>query len=1106
MAGRTIDQSISNAQPPLGSVLAGASNFSIQGSNFTTVGGNMNQVINNNWITYNVPSFIHPGSNINNVLRCPPPSKDFVGREGALQSLSKLFASPVVTITCERPEMMKDIIARVKMWTGFAFVIWDARSEDGLEDGLDRWSLDTSRDTILVLENADSSLDLEFYIPYSLHTNVLILGVNKGISALASNPGCIFTLPAPMNRQAFRKFLDGVRKAFVHQQRIVPLVARGGTGKTQVARKFVSDYGKRFSNHWTIDASSEMTIIAGFKTLGNAANIGTKVQEVYQFLQNSQENWLLIFDNANHEVDLAKYIPHCNHGSILITSRDKNVYQLSSLDQPFSDLPDLTSDEAIKLLLKSAHQEDSEEIHLEIVQALGYQALAISTAGTYVSQHPTCQLKDYLKVFNEKHDTLLKYQLKTLDKYEMTILVAFQLSFDFLSVPTQSFIQMCSSFHHFGIPVEMFKQAASFTLQRVKVLPGEEELLKSIAEGLTSFLAKFPSHLDVDASVNELARMSLAEYSADNGSVSFHPVVHYCAYETIHEENLQAVALLLMAYVAPDSIVSSDDYKFQHQLFPHARHLCNSKTSLPTVFISEKLSYIFSQEGQWSVARLLQEQVMQICQAVLGEHSPDTLTSMFSLADTYLHLGRYTEAEELEKEVVQIQKTVLGEQHPNTLASVSNLASTYLRMGRYIEAEALAKEGIQISKIVLGEQHPGTLTLMSNLTLTYSCMGRYTEAEVLGEEIVQIKRTVLGEEHPSTLVSLSNLALIYFYLGRYNEAEKLGSNVTQMSKTILGEQHPDTLTSMSNLAFTYSHMGRYNDAEVLEKEVLEIRKVVLAERHPGTLKSMSNLVHTYSHMGRYNEAEELGKEVMELQKSALGKQHPDTLISISNLALIYSQLGRYDDAELLGKDVLQSYKIVLGEHHPETLTSMSNLAETYSHLGRYGDAEVLRKQELQICKAVLGAQHHDTLISMSNLALIYCHTGKYNEAEILGKEVLQTGRTALGEQHPVCLSAMSNLALTYSRMGKYNKAELLGEEVVEIHKTVLGEQHPKTLTSMSNLSLTYSRMGKYNKAEELGKKVVQMFTSVLGEQHPHTLTALNNLASTYSHMGRLPLQ
>ncbi|KAF9056845.1 hypothetical protein BDP27DRAFT_1433385 [Rhodocollybia butyracea] len=931
-----------------------ASHFSIQGSTLVMVGRDYN--VTNNYNNYNMTSPMRPNLSIDHVLRCPPPSNNFVGRKNILQKLSKIFAAPVVSITCEKADMMDDIVSRVKTWSEFSFIVWDASSEDGLEMGVAEWNSrieGTSNDTLLILQNADPSIDFESRIPYSLHTHVLILSTNSEVSLFASSAGSIFKLSASMNKRMYRELFEDVRKAFAYRQHIVSLVARGGTGKTQVARKFVYDHGKRFSHHWAFDASSETRLISHFKTLGDAANVGNEVEDVLHFLANIEKEWLLIFDNADHGVDLAKYIPRCNHGNVLITTRDKEVHQLSSLDHPFPDIPDLIVDEAIELLLKSAHQEDSEETHLAIVHALGCQALAIATAGTYVWQHPTCQLKDYLKVFNQKHDALLNFKLNTMDRYDSTIFIAFQLSFDFLSGTTKSFMKMCSLFHHFAIPIEIFYRGMSFTLEDVEIPPGEEGVVKSTAKKLTSFLTKFSDELDVNDSVDELAKMSLASYSADDHSISFHPVVHHCAQEIVDEDNLDYVGMLLLADVTPGVAESIEDYQFQRQLLAHVDHLYDETTGFPSVLIAQKLAWVFFQEGIWHTAAKLQEHVVEVAKRSFGRENVATFATMSNLAVTYGYLGRYNEAEVLQKEVLPLYKTVLGEQHPRTLTVMSNFACTYASLGRYKEAEILGKEALQLRRAVHGEKHSSTLESMVNLATIDSFMGRYHTAEVLSKDLLQLSKTLHGERHPKTLFCMSQLAMTYHHLGRYNEAEVLQQEVLNLHKIVIGEHHPDTLGLMLNLACTYSKLGRYKQANVLGEEVLQLHKTVLGEEHPNTLASMAYLASTYSDMGRYKEAEILEKEILQLHKIALGEKHPATLAVMSNLVLVHLLMGKYNEAEALGKEVLQLRSTVLGEQHPSTLTSMSNLAYTYSELGKYHEAETSEKEVLQLRRTVL---------------------------------------------------------------------------------------------------------------------------------------------------------
>ncbi|KAJ7878244.1 acyl transferase/acyl hydrolase/lysophospholipase [Mycena leptocephala] len=161
--------------------------------------------------------------------------------------------------------------------------------------------------------------------------------------------------------------------------------------------------------------------------------------------------------------------------------------------------------------------------------------------------------------------------------------------------------------------------------------------------------------------------------------------------------------------------------------------------------------------------------------------------------------SRYQEAEPLESIVLEKRKQLLGADHPDTLSAMANLAATYRNLGRskrqshlkalcwkaeaaawcrpsrhaVQEAEPLESIVLEKRKQVLGADHPDTLSAMANLAATYRELGRYQEAESLEGIVLEKRKQVLGADHPNTLLAMENLAATYHELGRYKEAEDL---------------------------------------------------------------------------------------------------------------------------------------------------------------------------------------------------------------------------------------------------------------------------------------------------------------------------------------------
>ncbi|KAJ7731963.1 hypothetical protein B0H14DRAFT_2998029, partial [Mycena olivaceomarginata] len=84
-------------------------------------------------------------------------------------------------------------------------------------------------------------------------------------------------------------------------------------------------------------------------------------------------------------INLNDFIPQCNHGNIIITSRNPGLRVYGS----HSPVSDIEEEDAVALLLKSAAQAATTSTMLtatQIVKALHCLPLAIVQAGSFISK------------------------------------------------------------------------------------------------------------------------------------------------------------------------------------------------------------------------------------------------------------------------------------------------------------------------------------------------------------------------------------------------------------------------------------------------------------------------------------------------------------------------------------------------------------------------------------------------------------------------------------------------------------------------------------------------------------------------------------------------
>jgi hypothetical protein len=230
----------------------------------------------------------------------------------------------------------------------------------------------------------------------------------------------------------------------------------------------------RYTHTLWINAASEETIISSFVAL--AAKILPKemqsetdqrklVEAVKDWLEQCEQPWLLIFDNADNPLLAEPYLPRSGPGSILLTTRDQAV---SAFAAPLPvDTMDLQ--EGIDLLLKRARRADtpSEEERAAsraIVQALDAFPLALDQAGAYIEE-TRCSFSEYLQLYQSQRAKLLARRGRQASRYPDSVATTWALSFQKVEQDNPAaadLLRLCAFLDPDQIPEELISEGAAF--------------------------------------------------------------------------------------------------------------------------------------------------------------------------------------------------------------------------------------------------------------------------------------------------------------------------------------------------------------------------------------------------------------------------------------------------------------------------------------------------------------------------------------------------------------------------------------------------------------------------------------------------------------------
>ncbi|KAK7991027.1 hypothetical protein PG990_015307 [Apiospora arundinis] len=658
----------------------------------------------------------------------------------------------------------------------------------------------------------------------------LFQGVVQGDLHLTQPPERPETPPKPTILIPFNRDRDFVSRhtilSQVHNLCSEPasrtaLVGLGGVGKSQIAIEYAYRVREeQSSDTWVfwVHASSAARYEQGFRDIADYLKLPERSDPrtnifrlLYNWLRNEKSGkWVLILDNVDdasfllhrpadqgdgqgsdsgnqsHNQPLVSYLPCWQHGSILITSRNRDAaIKLVEPDSVITvgpmDRADALSLVEKKLRLNPRDTQNDIRAAESLVETLEYMPLAIVQATAYIAHKaPRCSVQQYVETFtrnDKKKVTLLNYdsgQLRRDREAKNSIIITWQISFEHIREMRPTATDMLS--------VMSFCDRQSIPQCLLWPSDGENGTSESIGSNSESTPSRDEDY-DSSESTDRDAEPSsngddefeddiaiLRDYSIisvnENNTFTMHRLVQLATRRWIEttgqQERWKTSFIRRLNAQLPTGRYGN--WATWQTLLPHvllaATQQPEDEESLYRLsLIRYKASGYLRGIGRWYESQKMAEDVMDlVARAHLnnGQHAVGYESSgkRAGLA------GSVGEAQELQVQVLKRREEKLGTDHPDTVNSMHNLAWTLCNQGRLEEAEERAMQVIGIRKAKFGTDHPDTLNSMNTLAVILGRRGRPEEAEKLDIQVLESRKEKLGADHPETLTSLNNLALV----------------------------------------------------------------------------------------------------------------------------------------------------------------------------------------------------------------------------------------------------------------------------------------------------------------------------------------------------------
>ncbi|MBV9689866.1 MAG: toll/interleukin-1 receptor domain-containing protein [Ktedonobacteraceae bacterium] len=244
------------------------------------------------------------------------------------------------------------------------------------------------------------------------------------------------------------------------------------------------------------------------------------------------------------------------------------------------------------------------------------------------------------------------------------------------------------------------------------------------------------------------------------------------------------------------------------------QHLGPEHPDVDHVLLMLAIEYRF--DHKYEEAESFYQRVLHIWEQQKGPEHPVVANLLNDLAELYLLQGKYEEAEPLFQRALPILEQHLGLEHVRVITLLSYLAFLSSRLGKYEKAELFRQLLLHIEEQQNGPEHPDVARSLNTLAALYCEQGKYAEAEPLLQRALSILEQQKGPADFETAETMHDLAQLREVQGNCEEARAWYARALAIREQALGAHHPNTTETRTRLIALLHAMGLHEQAAQLE--------------------------------------------------------------------------------------------------------------------------------------------------------------------------------------------------------------------------------------------------------------------------------------------------
>ena len=598
----------------------------------------------------------------------------------------------------------------------------------------------------------------------------------------------------------------------------------------------------------------------------------------------SDENkgqWMMVVDNADDtEVifnpsglpkSLREHLPSSPNGSIVITTRNREVAEGLTEHANIFEVGPMTTAEATELLLRKLKVHPGDIETASLVHQLDCMPLAITQAAAFVNRtFPRMTLPKYVEQLRNPSNEVKMLQKNIQDprraEHDSNSIITWHTTFKHIQQTRTSAAQLLAF-------MSLFDRDA---------IPEDVLLGRYLDKGIEA--GGFQEILDDD--IDTLRSYSLIHVGSSKISLfNMHRLVQVSmqAWLEMHKElvgwQLRYAQTLISAFPPPNS---SNCFKWNAWI-PHVTaflgYITQRAGSLR--YLPEREDYLRSlpeisllvllyayHNGKHRVAKYSTRTLLIRLDNHFDFQDQGYLKGMRRLICLQLRKNTAV-AEALARAMSARAAQACGPDSLVTLQFIGDLAFVLERRGRYDQAEQLSREMLEriqiIKKKSVSLASKDLLDLERELSFLWAIMSnsqsRYEQAELEGRKALEMCIELQGPNDLSASQSPGGFPEVLPKLDEYEEAGPIKMTLEEAQKTAK-QYNSDSLHTLTMLGEQLYQQGQYEEAEHVLQQLITEKENVFGADDPLTLSSVNDLAHTLQKLEKYERADRTYRRVM----------------------------------------------------------------------------------------------------------------------------------------------------------------------------------------------------------------------------------------------------